>query len=89
MLDDARTRMKAAVDEILHKYGSLVQRVEWADDGNRAKLSGVGVEVEKEIRRFGRAPVSRPQKRRAFGHTERNWSAPTLRRANCLVAPHP
>lgn len=47
--DDARTRMKAVVAEILQKYGSLVQRVEWADDGNGATLSGVGVEAKIHV----------------------------------------
>jgi hypothetical protein len=37
-LDEARRRLEMTVNEVTGKFGSMVQRVEWAADRSRAKL---------------------------------------------------
>ena len=48
-LEDARVLLRNAVNEVMTKYGTLVQRVEWADDGDAVKLAGTGFHVEMRI----------------------------------------
>jgi hypothetical protein len=48
-LDEARRRLENTVDEVTAKFGSMVQRVEWAAERNRVKLSGVGFWVEMSV----------------------------------------
>jgi hypothetical protein len=53
-LDEARRRLDMTVKEVTGKFGSMVQRVEWAADRSRVKLSGVGfwVEMSADIQAF-------------------------------------
>jgi hypothetical protein len=44
--EEARRRLEMAVQEISGRFGAMLRRVEWADDRNRVKLQGVGVQVE-------------------------------------------
>jgi hypothetical protein len=48
-LDEARRRLDMTVKEVTGKFGSMVQRVEWAADRSRVKLSGVGFWVEMSV----------------------------------------
>ena len=48
-LDEARRRLDMMVKEVTSKFGSMVQRVEWAGDRSRVKLSGVGFWVEMSV----------------------------------------
>jgi hypothetical protein len=45
-LEEARRRLDMTVNELTGKFGAMVQRVEWAPDRNRVKLSGVGFWIE-------------------------------------------
>jgi hypothetical protein len=48
-LDEARRRLEMTVNEVTAKFGSMVQRVEWAADRGRVKLSGVGFWIEMSV----------------------------------------
>lgn len=48
-LDEARRRLEMTVKEVTGKFGSMVQRVEWAADRSRVKLSGVGFWAEMSV----------------------------------------
>ena len=48
-LDEARRRLDMTVKEVTGKFGAMVQRVEWAADRNRVKLSGVGFWLEMSV----------------------------------------
>ena len=48
-LDEARRRLEMTVNELTTKFGSMVQRVEWAADRGRVKLSGVGFWIEMSV----------------------------------------
>jgi hypothetical protein len=48
-LDEARTLLETAVREVQGRFGPMVQRVEWSDDRNGVKLSGVGFEAEMRV----------------------------------------
>ena len=45
-LEEARRRLEMTVNEINGKFGSMIQRTEWAPDRGRVKLSGVGFWME-------------------------------------------
>jgi hypothetical protein len=48
-LDEARRRLQRTVDEATGKFGSMIQRVEWAADRSRVKLDGAGFWVEMSV----------------------------------------
>jgi hypothetical protein len=48
-LEEARRRLDMTVNEVTGKFGSMVQRVEWATDRNRVKLTGVGFWIEMSV----------------------------------------
>ena len=48
-LDEARRRLEATVTEATSRFGSMIQRVEWAPDRNRVKVEGVGFWVEMSV----------------------------------------
>jgi hypothetical protein len=48
-LDEARRRLEMTVSEMTTKFGAMVQRVEWAADRSRVKLSGVGFWIEMSV----------------------------------------
>ena len=48
-LDEARRRLEMTVTEVTTKFGAMVQRVEWAADRGRVKLSGVGFWIEMSV----------------------------------------
>jgi Putative polyhydroxyalkanoic acid system protein (PHA_gran_rgn) len=48
-LEEARRRLEVAVTEVNAKFGSMIQRVEWAADRSRVKLDGVGFWVEMSV----------------------------------------
>ena len=48
-LDEARRRLEMTVNEVTTKFGAMVQRVEWAADRSRVKLSGVGFWIEMSV----------------------------------------
>ncbi len=45
-LDEARSRLEVAVAEVSRTFGTMIQRVEWADDRNRVRIEGTGFWVE-------------------------------------------
>ena len=45
-LDEARRRLEMTVNEVTAKFGSMIQRIEWAADRSRVKLSGAGFWIE-------------------------------------------
>ena len=48
-LDEARQRLGRTVDEVSARFGAMIQRVEWAADRNRVKLTGVGFWLEMSV----------------------------------------
>ena len=48
-LDEARRRLEMTVNELTGKFGPMVQRVEWAPDRSRVKLSGIGFWLEMSV----------------------------------------
>lgn len=48
-LEEARRRLEMTVNEMTGKFGPMVQRVEWATDRNRVKLSGIGFWIEMSV----------------------------------------
>ena len=47
--EEARQRLALAVTEVSGRFGSLVQRAEWAADRSRVKLDGVGFWLEMSV----------------------------------------
>jgi hypothetical protein len=47
--EDARRRLEQTVTEFNTRFGSMIQRVEWADDRSRVKLEGVGFWLEMKV----------------------------------------
>jgi putative polyhydroxyalkanoic acid system protein len=48
-LDEARRRLELSVNQITAQFGSLIQRIEWAADQTRVKLTGAGFWVEMSV----------------------------------------
>ena len=48
-LDDARSRLQDAVDEVRGKFPAMVQRVDWSDDRNAVTILGKGFDVAMRI----------------------------------------
>ena len=48
-LDEARTRLRSAVGEVNARFAMMVQRVDWAADGNAVRLTGRGFEVDMRL----------------------------------------
>ena len=48
-LDEARRRLEATVTEAQSRFGSMIQRVEWAPARSRVKVDGVGFWVEMSV----------------------------------------
>jgi hypothetical protein len=44
--EDARARLAEAVASAQQQFGSMVNRVEWSNDGNSVHLSGNGFQVD-------------------------------------------
>jgi hypothetical protein len=47
--EEARRRLDMTVNELTGKFGPMVQRVEWATDRSRVKLSGIGFWLEMSV----------------------------------------
>ena len=45
-LEEARSHLKTAVQEVQNRFGPLVQKTEWSTDGSRVRLDGTGFWVE-------------------------------------------
>jgi hypothetical protein len=48
-LEDARSRLEAAVAEVRGKFGPMVQRAEWSPDRNKVRIDGAGFWVEMTV----------------------------------------
>ncbi len=48
-LDEARTRLEAAVTEVSRSFGPMVRRVEWAADRAGVRIDGSGFWVEMRV----------------------------------------
>jgi hypothetical protein len=48
-LNEARRRLEMAVQEIGGKFGTLIRRIEWAENRTRVTLEGVGFWVEVRV----------------------------------------
>jgi hypothetical protein len=48
-LDEARTRLEAAVTEVCRSFGPMVRRVEWAADRAGVRIEGAGFWVEMRV----------------------------------------
>jgi len=48
-VDEARRRMESAVEEITHRFGRLLRRVQWSPDHNQVRLEGMGFWVEMRV----------------------------------------
>jgi hypothetical protein len=48
-LEDARTRLATAVQEVRGLFGAMVQRVAWNPEGNQVRIDGVGFWVEMTV----------------------------------------
>jgi hypothetical protein len=48
-LDDARTQLERAVQEVRGRFGLMVQRVDWSADRNQVMLTGTGFVVEMRV----------------------------------------
>jgi hypothetical protein len=48
-LDEARRRLATTVSEVRNQFGAMIQRVEWAADHSRVKISGIGFWVEMSV----------------------------------------
>jgi hypothetical protein len=45
-VEEARSRLKTAVDKIASQFGALVRQVAWSADHSQVRLDGVGFWVE-------------------------------------------
>jgi hypothetical protein len=45
----ARQHLERAIQDVQGRYGSLLQRVEWAPDRNSVKLYATGVQVDLRV----------------------------------------
>jgi hypothetical protein len=48
-LEEARGRLKLAVNEVSARFGSIIRHAEWASDRSRVKLDGVGFWLEMSV----------------------------------------
>jgi hypothetical protein len=48
-LEEARSQLQTAVQEIQSRFGALVHRVDWSADRDAVKLSGTGFEAEMRV----------------------------------------
>ena len=48
-VDGARRRLERTVNEINAQFGAMIQRIDWAADRSRVKLTGVGFWVEMSV----------------------------------------
>jgi hypothetical protein len=48
-LDEARTRLEAAVTEVHRSFGPMIRRVEWAADRASVRIEGAGFWVEMRV----------------------------------------
>ena len=61
-LEEARNRLETAVHEILHRFQTMIQHVEWSTDRSRVRLDGTGFWVEiwvdaQEVHATGDLPL--------------------------------
>jgi hypothetical protein len=47
--DEARARLEAAVSDACSKFGSMIQRVDWAEDRGSVKITGTGFTAELRV----------------------------------------
>jgi hypothetical protein len=45
-LEEARSRLEAAVHKVLSQFGALVRKVAWSDDHSWVRLDGIGFWVQ-------------------------------------------
>jgi hypothetical protein len=48
-LEEARTQMASAVNQVKSSFSGLVQDVQWAGDGNAATLKGKGFTIDMRV----------------------------------------
>jgi hypothetical protein len=61
-LEEARSRLEAAVHKVLSQFGALVRHVAWSADHSRVRLDGIGFWVElwvdgQEVHATGDIPM--------------------------------
>jgi Putative polyhydroxyalkanoic acid system protein (PHA_gran_rgn) len=59
----AQARFRAAIVDIQNRFSGWIQRVDWADDGRSATLTGTGFEIrcwfdERELHVQGSIPLA-------------------------------
>ena len=45
-LEEARTQLETAVNQVQSRFGSMLRRVEWSANRDTVKMYGTGFEVE-------------------------------------------
>jgi hypothetical protein len=48
-LEEARTQLESAVQQVQDRFGGMLRRVEWSLDRNTVKMYGTGFEVEMYV----------------------------------------
>ena len=48
-LEEARRRLEVTVNEVNAQFGAMIQRIDWAADRSRVKITGVGFWVEMSV----------------------------------------
>ncbi|HZW32914.1 MAG TPA: polyhydroxyalkanoic acid system family protein [Isosphaeraceae bacterium] len=48
-LEEARSRLEMAVNEVRGTFGAMVQRAEWSTDRNKVRIDGAGFWVEMTV----------------------------------------
>ena len=47
--DEAQKRLETAVHELMSRFGTMVQRVEWSTDRSQVRLEGIGYWIVMQI----------------------------------------
>lgn len=48
-LEDARTHLGMTVEGVRARFGPMIQHVEWSDDRNSVRLSGIGFTADLSV----------------------------------------
>jgi putative polyhydroxyalkanoic acid system protein len=48
-LEEARTQLERAVEEVRSRFGLMIQRVDWSADRNQVTLAGTGFVVDMRV----------------------------------------
>jgi Putative polyhydroxyalkanoic acid system protein (PHA_gran_rgn) len=48
-LEEARTQLERAVEQVRSQFGLMVQRVDWSADRNQVTLAGTGFVIEMRV----------------------------------------